>query len=408
MGPKKEAAKSEDGLKSPSGKEPKGKKDDDASTASDMKDAKDAGKKVPIKADAKKTSKAGDALLAPPEPPPEDPVLTQVKADLETQKAEVIRLREVLSIVGSGEGDVREAKIIDLFKKNRFLNLTLEKERVRSSKMSNQIKVLQEELLNKVKEEASAEFEEPDYGQKKEIPESWEDKYKKILAKMQKIQVRKDVLEAANVKLQNIVRKEVGEHIPMSKSQLAETQKRLNDLEPTAKGDNRPANYNDERKMVDLQLLHRHQLDAANLERRKELGALTTSYNVLREHWEMTKNKLDKTIARKNILEIEIRDAKAKVAVLVSKSENDDLLINALTLELAAARQALGPPYARPGGPLQLEHHYRCNKMAATLSDLKYQCEQQEKEIKLQDDILDTVRQTVVEPAPGGPAALTI
>lgn len=30
---------------------------------------------------------------------------------------------------------------------------------------------------------------------------------------------------------------------------------------------------------------------------------------------------------------------KAKVGVLVSKSENDDLLINALTLELAAARQ---------------------------------------------------------------------
>ncbi|KAL2610052.1 hypothetical protein R1flu_028625 [Riccia fluitans] len=382
MGPKKEAAKTDDEPKSPSGKELKGKKEDDApKSPKGEKNTKDAagGKKASDKADAslKKGSKAGEALPSSPEPPPEDPLMIQLKADLETQKAEVIRLREVLSIIGSGEGDVREAKIIDLFKKNRFLNLTLEKERVRSSKMANQIKVLQEELLNKLKEEVTAEFEEPDYGQKKEVPESWGDKYKKILAKMQKIQAHKDMLELANTKLQNALKREVGEHIPLYKSQLAVSQKRLNELEPIAKGESRPSNYNEERKMVDLQLLHRHQLDAANLERRKELGNLATSYNVLREHWELTKNKLDKTIARKNILEIEIRDAKAKVAVLVSKSENDDLLINALTLELAAARQALGPPYPRPGGPLQLEHHYRCNKMAATLSDLKYQCEQQ-------------------------------
>ncbi|OAE32343.1 hypothetical protein AXG93_3017s1130 [Marchantia polymorpha subsp. ruderalis] len=395
MAPKKDAAKTEDPPLSPPAKDTKAP----ASKKDDAKDAKaPGGKKVSVKpaADAKKGSKTGEALLGPPEPPPEDPVVTQLKADSEVQKAEIIRLREVLSIIGSGEGDVREAKIIDLFKKNRFLNLSLEKERVRASKMANQIKVLQEELLNKVKAEMSPESDIPDFGQKKEVVETWEEKYKKVLAKMQKIQAKKDMLAADIPKLQNIIRREVGEHIPLNKileegttwrgrseqiallkGQLAESQKRLNELEPIASGESRPATYNEQRKMVDLQLMHRNQLEAANYERRKELGNLATSYNLLRDHWEMTKNKLDKTIARKNILEIEIRDAKAKVAVLVSKSENDDLLINALTLELAAARQALGPPFPRPGGPLQLEHHYRCNKMAATLSDLQYQCTQQ-------------------------------
>lgn len=39
--------------------------------------------------------------------------------------------------------------------------------------------------------------------------------------------------------------------------------------------------------------------------------------------------------------------------------------------------QQIGPPYPKPGGPLQLDHHARCNKLAASYHELKSQCHEQ-------------------------------
>jgi hypothetical protein len=41
--------------------------------------------------------------------------------------------------------------------------------------------------------------------------------------------------------------------------------------------------------------------------------------------------------------------------------------------------QANGPPFPKPGGPLQLDHHARCHKLAASFHELKSQCHEQVK-----------------------------
>ncbi|CAM6088021.1 unnamed protein product [Calypogeia fissa] len=412
--------------KKPDGKDSKeGGSKDSTNVKGDSKDSKDTQ-------DAKSKSKAGDdktksasrksqakEAIVQEEPPPEDPIITDLKVQRDTSEAEVKRLREVLSIIGSGEGDLREAKIIDLFKKNRYLNLCLEKERNRASKMANQIKFLQEELLAKANEITSTKSGGLKLTDVEKAAEFWKDKHTKIVAKLQIVQARTDMLLNEIAKLQHIIKREVGEHIPtqkvldeggtwrgraeqiaLLKDQLDEANKKIRKLESSSESQLKTSVF-DTDEYTAIEIRHRNTIDKINYERQKELDKLGTNYAALREHWQETKAKLDKTVARKNILEADIRNMKAKVGVLVSKSENDDLLINALTLELAAARQALGPPFPRPGGPLQLEHHYRCNKMAATLTNLKHQCSEQEKEIELQDKIIGNLRVSIADPIEG-------
>ncbi|KAH8938247.1 hypothetical protein BDL97_16G072300, partial [Sphagnum fallax] len=83
------------------------------------------------------------------------------------------------------------------------------------------------------------------------------------------------------------------------------------------------------------------------------------------------------------------------MGMLLSKSTNDDLLIQALTIELATVKQQIGPPYPKPGGPFQLDHHIRCDRLAASFNDLKEQCHEQSFQIKSQEEIIQMYHDTI-------------
>nr|PNR43707.1 hypothetical protein PHYPA_016089 [Physcomitrium patens] len=98
----------------------------------------------------------------------------------------------------------------------------------------------------------------------------------------------------------------------------------------------------------------------------------------------------------------QLTSAKSKLQILLTKSINDDTLIQALTIELAAAKQANGPPFPKPGGPLQLDHHARCHKLAASFHELKSQCHIQEICLKNQEEIIQTFQDTIEDPSCDG------
>nr|PNR43708.1 hypothetical protein PHYPA_016090 [Physcomitrium patens] len=187
--------------------------------------------------------------------------LTNVEKKCKEQAEEISKLREVLAIIGSGEGDLREVKILELFKKNRLLNLQLERERTRNNNTRRAVAVMQQEMLN-------MQSAKPPESSIKESTDDWEDKFhrscedsptinsyfvygcqklqpdqhaqpdlierarcKKILKismegawwedqvkhKLEIIQANESILEKQVQRLHHVLQREVGEHIPLAK-----------------------------------------------------------------------------------------------------------------------------------------------------------------------------------------------
>ncbi|XP_024527424.1 uncharacterized protein LOC112345280 [Selaginella moellendorffii] len=89
----------------------------------------------------------------PPPPPPEevkeDPKIA-LRKQIEAQERDIFHLKHLLEALVDGEGhSLRDAKILELFKKNRELNLAYERERNSSSKLKFQVGQLQQEVLKR-------------------------------------------------------------------------------------------------------------------------------------------------------------------------------------------------------------------------------------------------------------------
>ncbi|KAH9537818.1 hypothetical protein CY35_16G071700 [Sphagnum magellanicum] len=225
--------------------------------------------------------------------PEENPLQKQV----EEQAEEIIKLREVLAIIGSGEGDLRETKILDLFKKNRILNLQLERERTRNNNTKKAMAIMQHELLTI--QNAKGRDDNP----VQESLDYWVDKYQRANKKLLEVQANETMLEKQIQKLNHIIQREVGDHIPLQKDKVAELKAQVAALQPAPiSGYN--TIKNDERRTVEI--LHRNQLEAMDVDRRLQYDKLVHDFLALRASWGMQKKRLDGVIARRNILEKEV------------------------------------------------------------------------------------------------------
>ncbi|CAM6015172.1 unnamed protein product [Sphagnum balticum] len=360
---------------------------------------KEEAKKETFKKDAiPKDASKKDAPPPPPLKPEENPLQKQV----EEQAEEIIKLREVLAIIGSGEGDLRETKILDLFKKVYVSNYVMIFMSCKFNTLCLQL-MAKHNVFNWVKGRDDNPIQESlDY---------WVDKYQRTNKKLLEVQANETMLEKQIQKLNHIIQREVGDHIPLQKvieegsgwvgrseqvsllkDKVAELKVQVAALQPAPiSGYN--TIKNDERRAVEI--LHRNQLEAMDVDRRLQYDKLVHDFLALRASWGMQKKRLDGVIARRNILEKELNGARQKMGMLLSKSTNDDLLIQALTIELATVKQQIGPPYPKLGGPLQLDHHIRCDRLAASFNDLKEQCHEQSFQIKSQEEIIQMYHDTI-------------
>nr|XP_024388819.1 coiled-coil domain-containing protein 13-like isoform X2 [Physcomitrium patens] len=252
----------------------------------------------------------------------------------------------------SGEGDLRDAKLIELFKKNKMLNVQLERERTRTRTMRKTVTFIQEELRRR---------EQVEVQEDKLVKMGvyyWVDKYQRTSTKLMEAQSKIGAMDTKIHKLMFALRREVGNHMPIDKvleegsgwvgrseqisllkHKVEELKSLCKDMMPTSKPVRHTTLHHDDRRTVEI--LHRNQIEKVDHDRRVQYDNLVHDFVRLTKAWGEQRDKLIASNARRSVLEKQIFKAKNTVAVLLSKSKNDDLLINALSIELGGMRQYL-------------------------------------------------------------------
>ena len=99
-------------------------------------------------------------------------------------------------------------------------------------------------------------------------------------------------------------------------------------------------------KLDKIDAQHRREIDKIERERRQEAHALQEVLDKERGDKAALKRKLDAAASRVSVLEKETRDLRDKMEVLLSKTDNDDELIEALQAEMASMAKSLKAPRA--------------------------------------------------------------
>ena len=94
-------------------------------------------------------------------------------------------------------------------------------------------------------------------------------------------------------------------------------------------------------KLDKIDAQHRREIDKIERERRQEAHALQEVLDKERGDKAALKRKLDAAASRVSVLEKETRDLRDKMEVLLSKTDNDDELIEALQTEMASMAKSL-------------------------------------------------------------------
>ncbi|KAJ7532024.1 hypothetical protein O6H91_14G069300 [Diphasiastrum complanatum] len=150
-----------------------------------------------------------------------NPAVLDLQARLTSQATEIAKLRQMLELLVSGEGNnIREAKLLMLFKRNRELKLALERKRISMSKLKLQLNVLQQELFrdkgDDVADSTREDLEKEAECQALEVKQ-WKDEFQQVCEKLAEAQASQSYLNMEVAKLQQALKREVGEHIPLSK-----------------------------------------------------------------------------------------------------------------------------------------------------------------------------------------------
>ncbi|KAI5080781.1 hypothetical protein GOP47_0003964 [Adiantum capillus-veneris] len=319
----------------------------------------------------------------------------ELQAKIEAQDLEIIKLMKMLQMYVGNEGqNIREAKILELSKRNRDLNLALEKERRCASRWKHQYHIAQEELVKK-KQEEEASLNTDERKTDKEVKElqEWKERYNQTNVKLLEVQAARSMLVAEVSKLQHALHREVGDHIPISKvleeggdwkgrsQQICILKDKLAELKSKLREQTAHVNEHNQNNYFESA-------------QKQEYEQISAKFLACREELKNTKQKLTGVLARRNVLENELKVAKEKMSLLIGKSDNDDRLITALRLELEAQRQGQGPTLygQKVGGPLSLDLVQRQHRLAASFQDLKRHCYQQELQIQAQAELIDYLR----------------
>lgn len=256
--------------------------------------------------------------------------------------------------------DVRESKIVELSRKNRGLNLALQRERARASKLEQELRATrqQSEGQSTSQEETSGDAARELVAEAAEAAETaeakaaeWREKAQSAKAKAEKADSRVSTLKAENDRLRQALKRELGdeqqveraltegsdwrgraEQISLLKDKVREFREQLGESkESSAKANVR----------------------RAESKRKEELEKAEQEAEKKREEVEALTKRLDAANARKKNLEREVSSLKEKISALLRKSQNDDKLID----RLRAAQGNADPSSHENSEPSQLSHY---------------------------------------------------
>lgn len=330
-------------------------------------------------------------------------VLQQLQ-DLQERNAELVRqlqLKEsqaqelqdtVQAYAELQSQEPQAAKIIELSKKNRILNLAIEKEKQKVAKLLQDVAELQrggqaqgpaipaaavEEAARAVVEQAA----EAAAAAQKDAA-MWKERLAQNTSKIAQVEQRCFGLEIENKKLHRALQKEVGEDLPLAKildegsdwkgrrEQIIALKDQIRQLK-AAQGLTTDTKTEANNKKVITKLAK---------ERSNEADKLAADLASSRQELETLKLKYEGAISRKKILEGEVKDVKDKLAVVLDKTNNDDRLISALKGEVATLkRQVQGLLEKAPKTD---------DQVWAELGQLRRRVGEQEEQIDRQEQII--------------------
>ena len=329
------------------------------------------------------------------------------------------------------ETGFKDAKIVELAKKNRRLSVTMEKERSKVGKLAKEIERLQKELKSSKSKSKTANRMLPadtknnrnnnkDKASSKELAAA-ENEIKKLRRRTDAIRISRDKAKEDVRRVINVLRKEVGDSINVDavlqgtmseegwrgrSQQIVMLRTKCKRLEKEIKR-LREGDFGNERRggkgMVkntssSTSLRSSFDVDerATNQIKEMERNKLEAAETVARELGEMRKiailqkEKLDGQKARLSNLTKDNKKMRGEIKVLLNKTGTDDKLIDALREEVAQSRAAVNEMSRRLES---IKMHDGMNEAEWTL--LKKNKKEQRQQLEQQTEMIATLRAQV-------------
>ena len=276
---------------------------------------------------------------------------TILMQELVDKENELSGLKESLQLTKIDEdqiGDAKGKKVLELARKNRALQVSLESEKTRSAKAMSEVIRLQEEInqitQSKGWKHAKITSSRNDFRQKFL---SLEKTYQAL--KLKHHSVKEDLKKALKV-----IQMEVGEYESLSKlatnegwrgrnQTIEHLRSKVKDLQRQLTSVSRASESGES-----IQSVPSARVSGGAEERRQEISALKKALEVANSETKGWMDKAQGAISRKTIIEEAIKkerlEFQSKLKSLLSKSDTDDKYIESLKEEVDKLRRAKGMP----------------------------------------------------------------
>ncbi|KAG8470369.1 hypothetical protein KFE25_008790 [Diacronema lutheri] len=291
-----------------------------------------------------------------------------LRAALHERDIELERLRRAVSAEPDGAGrpdDLRDQRLRELARKNRQLTQVVGKERAQQAALAAEVASLraaastagplghamQTGRAAPPGHPARAPASTPTSVEETPATRELRDKLASATAKLSEARQAQQALRAELAKVQRALAKEVGDDVPLAKvlddgagwrgraQQITLLRAKLAELRRTATaagvGVDEGGAGGGASSTVDERA--RGQLASIEQDRRREFERLALREQELISERADDRAKLDAVHARVKILEAEARSSRERVKLLLTKSENDDELVQALKAQLCKA-----------------------------------------------------------------------
>ncbi|KAI9144954.1 hypothetical protein BKA69DRAFT_1052242 [Paraphysoderma sedebokerense] len=254
---------------------------------------------------------------------------------------------------GHGAEDFNSSRVIELAKKVRRLTVALEKEKSSNVSLLNKLKQFDQQSV--VIREAQSKCNEVATSSPTEI-KSMKEKINLYTKKLDEERLHNQTLKQKLRTAHKILEQEVGEGVSFDKllkdssnwkgraQQIAILKDKVKTLTQKI------LSYNE--SPIDpqtsdnaLQLMqnpidnvhetnHKRLIQKIEMERKKETAAILTDLQNLKDDYGQLKKKYEASVARNRTLEADNKNLRAKVAIVLEKTKNDDQLISAFQREI--------------------------------------------------------------------------
>ncbi|WZN60195.1 coiled-coil domain-containing protein [Chloropicon roscoffensis] len=310
---------------------------------------------------------------------------------LDAKDRELREVQNYLSKIQTSEA--REGKILELAKKNRALNVAIEREKSRVVRLQSEIENVKKTTSPRRSSKGAGKPASADVGLSQHLQissreiASWKEKFSEASKRCAEVQAKADALKTERDRLLRVLQKEVGEDASLGKiledgSDWRGRAQQIILLKNKVRELKKELGHSGANDTGRHELQYRKNLQKLEDTRRKEKDSLARELSETNEEYRSLRMKYDANLSRKKIVESENRDLRQKLGVLLTKTQNDDKLIEALKRELQFFREKSENVEIEKRSPK------KTNKRVVTILGQDSTLKQQQEQILRQEKII--------------------